>query len=106
MIAERHGSTAVTTRIVAPADASRRAPAEPSLLERAEGLRDAVLKSKLCHPDPWRYTPKARAWAQQAQQIVDRIATDGDAAAHRRALEAMVAEVEADPDFQEARRLF
>jgi hypothetical protein len=75
-------------------------------LERAERLRDAVLKSKLCHPDPWLYTPKARVWSQRAQQIVELIATDGDAAAHRRAFEALGAEVEGDPDFQEARRLF
>jgi len=106
MITERGSSTAVTTRIVAAATSSRRAPAEPDWLERAERLRDAVLRSKLCHPDPWRYTPKARGWAARAQQIVDQIATEGDAAAHRRALEALVAEVEGDPDFEDARRLF
>jgi hypothetical protein len=75
-------------------------------LERAERLRDVVLKSKLCHPDPWRYTPKARAWSQRAQQIVETIAAGGDAAADQRAFEAFAAEVEGDPDFQEARRLF
>ena len=106
MVAERRGSTAVTTRVITAAGSFRRAPTEPSLLERAERLRDAVLKSKLCHPDPWRYTPKARAWSQRAQQIVELIDTEGDTDAHRRAFEALGAEVEGDPDFREARRLF
>ena len=92
--------------ITTPVGSSRRDPAEPSLLERAERLRDGVLKSKLCHPDPWRYTPKARAWSQRAQQIVELIATEVDAAGHRRVFEALAAEVEGDLDFQEACRLF
>jgi hypothetical protein len=75
-------------------------------LERVERLRDAVLKSKLCHPDPWSYTPKARAWSQRTQQSVELIATDGDTDAHRRVFEALAAEVEGDLDFQEACRLF
>jgi hypothetical protein len=87
-------------------DTTQRLRAESPVLERAERLRDAILKSKLCHPDPWGYAPKARAWAQRAQEIVDTIATSGDTVAHHRALDAFAAEVEGDSDFQEARRLF
>jgi hypothetical protein len=83
-----------------------RSPAEPPLLQDAERLRDAILKSKLTHPDPWSYTPRARAWSQQAQQIVERIATGGDVEEQRRAFQRLEAEVESDPDFQEARRRF
>jgi hypothetical protein len=79
---------------------------EPPLLLRAERLRDAILKSKLTHPDPWRYTAKARAWSRQAQEIVDRIAIDGDVEAHRLAFQTLVADVESDPDFVEACRRF
>jgi hypothetical protein len=74
----------------------------PSLLERAERLRDDILLSKMSHPDPWNYTAKARAFGERAQRIVD------DAAAGReagRALQALVAEVEGDRDYREARRL-
>jgi hypothetical protein len=95
-----------SVRVVAIAGSPRRPPAAPTVLERAERLRDEVLKSKLCHPDPWNYTPKARAWGERAQRIVDIIASGEDADAHRRELEAFAAEVEGDPDFQEARRLF
>jgi hypothetical protein len=76
------------------------------LLKDAERLRDAILKSKLTHPDPWSYTAKARAWCQHAQQIVEEIATVGDVDEQRRAFERLAAEVERDPDFEEARRRF
>ena len=91
----------------APASHARPgSPAEPSLLQDAERLRDAILKSKLTHPDPWSYTAKARAWSQHAQHLVEQIATGGDVAEQRRALEKFAAEVERDPDFEEARRRF
>ncbi len=80
--------------------------AEPSLLERAEQLRAAIERSKLTAPDPWTYTARARRWGQRAQQLVEQIAREGDTAALRRRLEALTAELEADRDFQEARRLF
>jgi hypothetical protein len=80
--------------------------AEPPLLERAERLRDAILKSKLSHPDPWSYTAKARTWSQRAQRLVEDIATGGDLDAHRHAFDTLEAEVEGDPDFEEARRRF
>jgi hypothetical protein len=75
-------------------------------LQRAEAIRDAIQRSKLTAPDPWSYTARARAWAQQAQALVEEISRDGDTAATRRGLEKLVAEVEGDPDFQEARRRF
>jgi hypothetical protein len=80
------------------------ARSELPLLLRAERLRDAILKSKLSHPDPWSYTAKARAWSQRAQHVVEEIAAGGDTEQHRRALEKLAAEVEGDPDFEEARR--
>jgi hypothetical protein len=76
------------------------------LLPRAERLRDAILKSKLTHPEPWSYTAKARAWSQRAQQILEGIAGGGDVEEQRRAFQALAAEVEGDPDFEEARRQF
>jgi hypothetical protein len=91
----------------APAASARPGtPAEPPLLQRAEWLRDAILKSKLTHPDPWSYTAKARAWSQHAQRIVEQIATGGDVEEQRRAFQTLAAEVEGDPDFEEARRRF
>jgi hypothetical protein len=98
--------TADPARVVIKPAGSRLTPAEPSLLERAEALRDAVLKSKLSHPNPWHYTSKARAWVQRAQRVVDDIAAGKDPDTCRQALEALAGEVEGDVDFQEARQLF
>jgi hypothetical protein len=95
-------SPAPATRTAAPA---RPAPAGPTLGEQAELLRDEILRSKLTHPDPWRYAPKARGWGERVQVLVVQT-TGGDAPALRRALDALAAEVLADRDFQEARRLF
>lgn len=78
----------------------------PSLLERAERLRDEVNRSKLTHPDPWAFAAKARGWAQRAQALVEQVAAGGDTAESRRAVDALAAEVERDRDFQEARKLF
>lgn len=89
-----------------PAAAARAASPGPTLLEQAEQLRDDIQRSKLCHPDPWAYTAKARAWGQRAQALVERIAAAGEGGDARQALERLRAEVEADRDFQEARRLF
>lgn len=88
--------------------AARPAPdfAGPPLGERAERLRDAILRSKLTHPDPWTYAPKARAWGDRAQVLVDLIVVQGNTPAALRTLEALDAEVQRDRDFQEARRLF
>jgi hypothetical protein len=90
------------------AAAARPAPpaAEPTLGERAERLRDEIQRSKLTHPDPWRYTAKARGWGERAQVLVELIAVRGDTASARGSLEALAAELERDHDFQEARRLF
>ena len=85
-------------------------PAPPSagstLGEHAERLRDDIQRSKLTHPDPWIYAPKARAWGERAQVLVDLIVVQGDSPAARRALEALDAEIQRDHDFQQARRLF
>jgi hypothetical protein len=81
-------------------------PAGPTLEEHAERLRDEILRSKLTHPDPWRYAPKAREWGERGQALVERIAAEGDTPATRRALETLDAELRGDRDFQEARRLF
>jgi hypothetical protein len=75
-------------------------------LQRAEAIRDAIQRSKLTAPEPWSYTPRARAWAQRAQALVEEISRDGDTKANRQGLEKLVAEVEGDADFQEARRRF
>jgi hypothetical protein len=90
----------------APRPAAALRPSEPSALARAEALRDAILRSKLTAPDPWGYTAKARAWGQRAQQCVDQLARDANAAGARQALDKLTAEVQGDRDFQEARRLF
>jgi hypothetical protein len=81
-------------------------PAEPSFLERAERLRDDLLRSKLTHPDPWTYTAKARAWGEQAQALVEEIAIAGQTPALHAAVAKLEAEVEGDADFQKARQLF
>jgi hypothetical protein len=82
------------------------APRGPSLLERAEQLRDVIQRSKLTHPDPWTFSAKARGWSQRAQVLVQEVAASGDTPANRRSVETLAAEVEGDPSFQEARRLF
>jgi hypothetical protein len=85
-------------------------PAPPAagltLGEQAERLRDEIQRSKLTHPDPWRYTAKARGWGERAQVLVELIAARGDTASARGSLEALAAELQGDRDFQEARRLF
>jgi hypothetical protein len=95
--AERSGRPAVARPAAAASSAT-----PPSLLERAERLRDDILRSKISHPDPWRYTAKARAFGERAQRIIDDAAAGRDAG---RALQALVGEVEGDPDYRQARRL-
>jgi hypothetical protein len=80
--------------------------AGPSAGERAERLRDAILRSKLTHPNPWTYAPKARGWGERAQVLVEMIVVEGHTPVILRTLETLHAEVEGDRDFQEARRLF
>jgi hypothetical protein len=92
--------------IKATASPPRAASPGPSLGERAERLRDEILRSKLTHPDPWAYAAKARAWGDRAQVIVETIVVRGDSPATLRTLEVLHAEVEGDRDFQTARRLF
>ncbi len=81
-------------------------PRELTPLDRAEQLRAAIERSKLTAADPWAYTPKARRWGERAQTLVERLPRSGGAAALERELAALTAEVEADRDFQEAKRLF
>jgi hypothetical protein len=81
-------------------------PAEPTLLERAERLRDDVLRSKLTHPDPWTYTAKARAWGEGIQALVAEIAVAGQTPGLHARFTTLSAEVEGDSDFQRARQLF
>ena len=81
-------------------------PAEPTLLQRAERLRDDIIRSKLTHPDPWSYTAKARAWGQRIQTLVEEIAVAGQTPALHEAVAEFSAEVESDPDFQAARQVF
>lgn len=90
-------------RVLIPSNGST---CKDEVLHRAEELRDAILKSKLTAADPWAYTPKARAWVLLAQRLVEEIAAGGDRRALEERLAALTAEVEADPDFQEARRRF
>jgi hypothetical protein len=102
-------ATKATAAAKAPTRAAARpasAPAGPALGERAERLRDEILRSKLTHPDPWTYAPKARAWGERAQILVETIVIQGHTPAVLRTLEALAAEVQRDRDFQEARRLF
>jgi hypothetical protein len=89
-----------------PAPAARVTAPPPSLLEQARSLRDAIERSKQTAADPWGYTTKARGWLRRADQVLDRIAASADAAGTGKTLEALRAEVEADRDFREARRLF
>jgi hypothetical protein len=98
-------ASAGSKRTTAP---SRPTPpsAGPSIGERAERLRDDILRSKLTHPDPWTYASKARAWGDRAQVLVEQIVVQGHTPAALRTLEILHAEVEGDRDFQEARRLF
>ena len=79
---------------------------DQELLRDAEEIRDAIRRSRFTAPDPWAYTPRERVWARRAQGLVEAISGDGDTAENRQALEKLVAEVEGDPDFQEARRRF
>jgi hypothetical protein len=81
-------------------------PAEPTLLERAERLRDDILRSKLTHPDPWTYTAKARTWGGGIQALVEEIAVAGQTPELHARFATLSAEVEGDPDFQRARQLF
>jgi hypothetical protein len=95
----------------APAPAPKRAAAATPhaglpLAERAQQLREEITRSKLTHPDPWRYADKARGWGERAQVIVEVIAVRGDTVSARTSLEALLAELDRDRDFQEARRLF
>jgi hypothetical protein len=92
-------------RAAAPARSTAPA-AGPSLGEHAERLREEIQRSKLSHPDPWRYSAKARGWGERAQVLVELIAVRGDTASARGSFEALAAELEGDRDFQEARRLF
>jgi len=80
--------------------------AGPTLGDHAEHLRGEILRSKLTHPDPWRYAPKARAWGERIQVLVEQIAAKGDTPVARRSLEALDVELRRDRDFLEARRLF
>ena len=67
-----------TTKAKSSAPAKRPVPsarpaaasAGPALEEQAERLRDDILRSKLTHPDPWRYAPKARGWGERVQVLV------------------------------------
>ena len=95
---------AAAKRPAAPTPAP--ASAEPGLSERAERLRDEILRSKLTHPNPWAYAGKARAWGDRAQNVLEMIVVRGDTAAVRATLDALDAELQRDRDFQEARRLF
>ncbi len=91
----------VPVPVVAPV---RREVAPPSLLEQAKALRDSVQESKLTARDPWGYTAKARAWQERVEQLLDRITANVDAAATRKGVEALRAEIEGDRDYQEAQR--
>jgi hypothetical protein len=95
-------------RAAAPGRTGTAAPraAEPTSLERAMALRDAIQRSKLTAADPWAYTAKARGWGERAQRVVDQLARDAGSSSARQALDGLSTEVERDRDFQEARRLF
>jgi hypothetical protein len=98
---------ALSTRTLGPGTAPPALPpAEPTLLEQAERLRDDVIRSKLTHPDPWDYTAKARAWGERIQALVQEIAVAGQTPALHAAVGKLAAEVEGDADFQKARQLF
>ena len=74
--------------------------------ERVQRLHEAIRRSKLTHPNPWTYAPKARGWDERAQVLVEMIVVQGHTPVVVRTLETLHAEVEGDRDFQEARRLF
>jgi hypothetical protein len=74
--------------------------------ERVQRLHEEIRRSKLTHPNPWTYAPKARAWDERAQVLVEMIVVQGHTPVVVRTLETLHAEVEGDRDFQEARRLF
>jgi hypothetical protein len=97
---------AATVPLLGPVARRALPPAEPSLLERAERLRDDLLRSKLTHPDPWSYTAKARAWGERAQALVEEIAVAGQTPALHATVAKLETEVERDADFQKARQLF
>jgi hypothetical protein len=100
------GARVGTTRTIIRASRVPSPSVEPSLLEQAEGLRDAILRSRLSHPEPWSYTPRTHSWGLEAQRIIDEIAEGKDIDTCRRAYEVLAAKVEGDPEFQTARRLF
>ena len=100
------GKAAKSAPAKATSSSTRAASAGPNLGERAERLRDEILRSKLTHPDPWAYAAKARAWGERAQVIVETIVMRGDSPGTLRTLEELLAEVEGDRDFLAARRLF
>src|SRR5262245_12410995 len=91
-------------RRVVPRPAS--APPGPTLHEHARRIRDEIARSKHTHPDPFAYAPKAREWGERVEILVEQITIRGDTAAVRRSLEALDAELQRDPDFRDARRLF
>ncbi|HEY7116888.1 MAG TPA: hypothetical protein VH475_09895 [Tepidisphaeraceae bacterium] len=99
-------AAAVVVPPVGPDNRHALTPAAPPLLERAELLRDDLLRSKLTHPNPWSYTAKARAWTERAQALVDEIAVTGQTPTLNDMLAKLDAEVDSDPDFQRARQLF
>jgi hypothetical protein len=82
------------------------AAAGPALHEHARRLRDEIARSKHTHPDPFAYAPKARAWGERVEILVEQIIVRGDIPATRRSLEALDTELQRDRDFQDARRLF
>jgi hypothetical protein len=109
--ARRSASKAATKAGAAPKRVTASAQPTPpsaglSAGERAERLRDDILRSKLTHPNPWTYAPKARGWGERAQVLVEMIVVEGHTPTILRTLATLHAEVEGDRDFQEARRLF
>jgi hypothetical protein len=98
--------TKAPARPAAPARAAapRAAAASmPSAIGRAERLREDIQRSKMTHPDPWGYAAKARGWSDRAERLVADAQTGRDV---RAALDALTAELDADREFREARRLF
>lgn len=81
-------------------------PTRHSLTDQVERLREQIQRSKLTHPDPWTYGPKARGWGDRVQILVEQITVKGESPAAQRTIEALDAEIQGDRDFQEARRLF
>ena len=100
------GARVGTTRTIIRASRVPSPSVEPSLLEQAEGLRDAIHRSRLSHPETSSYTPRTHSWGVEAQRIIDEIAEGKDSDTCRRAYEVLAATVESDPEFQMARRLF